>query len=194
MLGRFHKLTPTGYTLIEIIVLVGIIGAMTVIAGPACSRYMRRAKTTEAIDELDKIYKGAAYYYTAPFIDPEGRKILCQFPADQGKTPADSCCAKFGGPDADRDGRCDSNALAWNTRTWSALSYQMLDQAYFVYSWDQNDAVMSNAQATASANADIDCDGIQSTFQRLIHGAPDANENECNSVGASAMFVNHNEE
>lgn len=194
MLNKFRKFNFKGFTLVELMVVVAILGILAVIAVPAFIKYMRRAKTTEAIDELDKIYKGASYYYTAPHVDATGKKIYCQFPADQGTTPAASCCEAFSGPDTDKDDRCDSNSLAWNEKTWSALTFQVTDQVYFVYSWDQNDAVMSVAKATANAHADLDCDGTQSTFQRIINGDPKATYAECASVGASAFFVDNETE
>ncbi|HNU69037.1 MAG TPA: prepilin-type N-terminal cleavage/methylation domain-containing protein, partial [Myxococcota bacterium] len=117
MLNKFRKFNFKGFTLVELMVVVAILGILAVIAVPAFIKYMRRAKTTEAIDELDKIYKGASYYYTAPHVDATGKKIYCQFPADQGTTPAASCCEVYSGPDADKDDRCDSNSLAWNEKT-----------------------------------------------------------------------------
>lgn len=194
MLNKFRKFNFKGFTLVELMVVVAILGILAVIAVPAFIKYMRRAKTTEAIDELDKIYKGASFYYTAPHVDATGKKIYCQFPADQGVTPGTTCCSTLGGKDADQDGRCDSNSTLWNSKTWAALTFQITDQVYFVYSWDGNDAVLDTAKATANAHADLDCDGTQSTFQRIINGDPDATFAECASVGASAFFVDNETE
>ena len=192
MLNKFRKLNVKGFTLVELMVVVAILGILAVIAVPAFIKYMRRAKTTEAIDELDKIYKGAAYYYTAPHIAATGSKIYCQFPADQGLTPGVTCCASS--VDGNADGRCDSNSLAWNTKSWASLSFQVTDEVYFVYSFDQNDSVMNAARATANAHADLDCDGTYSTFQRLIFGDPNAIYAECSQVGSSAFFVDNETE
>lgn len=194
MLNKFRKFNFKGFTLVELMVVVAILGILAVIAVPAFIKYMRRAKTTEAIDELDKIYKGASFYYTAPHVDATGKRIFCQFPADQGVTPGTTCCSTLGGKDDDQDGRCDSNSLAWNEKTWSALTFQITDQVYFVYSWDGNDAVLTLSKATANAHADLDCDGTQSTFQRIINGDPQATFAECASVGASAFFVDNETE
>ena len=194
MLSKFRKFNFKGFTLVELMVVVAILGILAVIAVPAFIKYMRRAKTTEVIDELDKIYKGAAYYYTAPHVKANGEKIFCQFPAVQGLTPATSCCDNVSGPDTDSDGRCDSNSLAWNTKTWSALTFQITDQVYFTYSWDWNARVMQDAQATANAHADLDCDGTYSTFQRLIFGDPLATYAECANRGSSAFFVDQETE
>jgi hypothetical protein len=157
-------------------------------------KYNRRAKTSEAIDQIDKMVKGAAFYYTKPFIDANGQKQPCQFPATQGPTPVEAtCCRDLGGPDRDRDDRCDSNPDSWTELTWSALTYQMNDQHYFVYSFDSS-GVLSQAQFTASAFGDLDCDGVQSTFQRIGWGDPQANFAECAMYGSPAFFVDNETE
>lgn len=195
-MNRLRKAGFKGFTLVELMVVVAILGILAVIAVPAFIKYMRRAKTTEAIDELDKIYKGAAYYYTAPHVDIKGSKLYCQFPVDQAVTPDTTCCGSLGSTqDDDGDERCDSNSDMWNTKTWAALSFQMTDQHYFVYSWDWKDGtVMKAAQATANAHADLDCDGTQSTFQRLAFGDPKATYAECSQVGSSAFYVENETE
>lgn len=192
------RFSRKGFTLIELMIVVAILGILAVVAVPAFIKYMRRAKTTEAIDELDKIFKGAVLYYATPHISKAGSKIHCQFPADQGITPSQKTCCSSGvggGPDTDHDDRCDVNSLAWNTLTWEALSFQMNDQHYFVYSFDNLDgSEMTTAMFTAQANADLDCDGTQSTFQRIGWGDPKATYAECSANGSSAFYVEHETE
>ena len=182
---RKHK---KGFTLIELMIVVAILAILATVAVPAFIKYMRKAKTTEAIDELDKIYKGAAVYYTEPKVDANGNKLECQFPADQGVTPIEgTCCANLGGPDTDNDDRCDADADIWNTETWSALSFQMNDQHYYVYAFD-SEGVGKDAAFTASAYGDLDCDGQQSTFQKMGRGDPAARHSECSMQGAAAFY------
>jgi len=190
---RFNR---KGFTLIELMIVVAILGILAVVAVPAFVKYMRRAKTTEAIDELDKIYKGAVLYYTTPHVSKVGSKIQCQFPMDQAQTPSTTCCSSNGlsGPDSNSDDRCDVNSTAWNTRTWEALDFQMNDQHYFVYSFDNNGSTLAGAQFTAQANADLDCDGTQSTFQRIGWGDPKATYAECAANGSAAFYVEHETE
>jgi prepilin-type N-terminal cleavage/methylation domain-containing protein len=192
MLARFRKFNFKGFTLVELMVVVAILGILAVIAVPAFIKYMRRAKTTEAVDELDKIVKGASSYYTTPRVNAQGSKIYCQFPTTQNLTPGDTCCDAT--LDADADGRCDSNSENWNSKTWAALTFQITDQVYFVYSFSSNGQVLQSAQATANAHADLDCDTDMSTFQRLLFGDPQAQYAECSSVGASAMYFDNETE
>ena len=192
MLSKLKKVNFKGFTLVELMVVVAILGILAVIAVPAFIKYMRRAKTTEAIDELDKIYKGSAFYYTSPHIDKNGSRMYCQFPTNQGLTPANDCCKTAS--DGNKDGRCDSNSNAWNTVTWSALTFQVNDEVYFQYSYASNGSALDKAAATANAHADLDCDTTYSTFQRLVWGDPKATYIECASVGSSAFFVDQETE
>lgn len=183
--------TEKGFTLIELMIVVAILAILAVVAVPAFIKYMRRAKTTEAIDQMDKIYKGAAVYYTTPKVDKAGSKLPCQFPTNQGVTPVEgSCCSTtgLGGPDANADDRCDSDPDIWTTDTWSAMNFQITDEHYFVYSFDAS-GVLSEAGFTVTSNADLDCDGVQSTFQRMGFGDPQANNAECSLRGSAAFYV-----
>ena len=187
-----NKLNSKGFTLIELMIVVAILAILAVVAVPAFIKYMRRAKTTEAIDELDKVYKGAAFYYTKPMIDATGDKIMCQFPAPASVTPTKgTCCSSnsLGGPDANNNDRCDADPVAWTDNdVWAALSFQMNDEHYFVYAFDST-GTLDAAKMTASAHADLDCDGSQSTFQRIGWGDPEASKAECAMYGSAAFYV-----
>jgi len=88
------------------------------------------------------------------------------------------------------------NTLLWNTPTWSALTFQINDEVYFQYSFDSNGSVRNQAQATANAHADLECDATYSTFQRLMFGDPSAANQyvECSQLGSSAFFVDNETE
>lgn len=186
--GEFLRLDMTGPEGASIMAGAAVI---SVTAIPAFIKYMRKAKTAEAIDMLDKIYKGAADYYATPRVSEEtAEKLPCQFPEDQLPTPPErTCCGGLGGPDADGDDRCDPDPDAWSTATWSALKFQITDSHYCVYSFDSNGRTGSDAQFTANAHCDLDCDGTWSTFQRYGKGDPRAMAGECAVVSAAALFT-----
>ena len=159
------------------------------VSGGALTKYMNRAKTTEAIDQLDKMYKSAANYYMTPRVAKgTGAKIDCQFPKTQKLTPDvrdKACCG--GKLDTDGDNRCDVDTTAWTTATWSALNFQMNDQHYFGYSFTSS-GTLAAAKFTAAAHADLDCDGELSTFERYGYGDASASHAECSMKGSSAFF------
>ncbi len=159
--------------------------------GMEFSKYSRKAKTAEAIDMLDKLYKGAADYYSTPRVrEYDASKLDCQFPADQALTPAPgNCCGSLGGPDADGDGKCDADWTAWDSATWYALKFAITEHHYCVYSFDQNEKTGADAQFTANAHCDLDCDGTLSTFQRYGKGDPSVTRGECGIMSAAALFT-----
>ena len=53
-----------GFTLIELMIVVAIIGILAAIALPAFIGYVRRSKTSEATSNLKSLYVGANSYYT----------------------------------------------------------------------------------------------------------------------------------
>jgi type IV pilus assembly protein PilA len=53
----------SGFTLIELMIVVAILGILAAIAIPAFVTYIRRAKTVEATESLSKMFDAAATYY-----------------------------------------------------------------------------------------------------------------------------------
>ncbi len=178
-----------GFTLIELMIVVAILAILSVVAVPAFVKYMRRAKTTEAIDLLSKMIHGAATYFATPHISPLGKRVPCQFPANQGVTPIQgTCCADNGGPDADGDGRCDSDPSLWDTAKWDAVSFDPRDAHYFVYGFESA-GTLTDAEFVGLAYGDLDCDGVMSTFQRRLSGGSSTSVSECSVETASAPYI-----
>ncbi len=182
---------PAGQGLGAGMLLAGIPASVAI---PAFIKYTRRAKTVEAIDMLHQMYRGAAVYYATPHVDGMGNVLPCQFPASVGATPkAGTCCAALGGPDRDGDDRCDADASLWNDPTWKALGFQVSEPHYFVYKFESS-GTGASAAFTASAYADLDCDGVMSTFQRMGFGDPSAEPGECSLKDAKPPYMENETE
>ena len=61
---RKHK-NNEGFTLIELMIVVAIIGILAAVAIPAFINYVKRSKTSEAPANLKALFTGATAYYSA---------------------------------------------------------------------------------------------------------------------------------
>jgi type IV pilus assembly protein PilA len=52
-----------GFTLIELMIVVAIIGILAAVAIPAFMKYIRRSKTSEATMNIRKIFDSSVSYY-----------------------------------------------------------------------------------------------------------------------------------
>ena len=150
-----------GFTLIEIMVTVLIVGILAVVAIPAFMRYMRRARTVEATVNVKRIYDSSVAYYESEHADASQKIVPRQFPAAQADTPAvNACCGQPGD-------KCDPAAAlaSWRTPTWQALNFAMSDPFYYWYRYDSG-GVDRASNFSAWAFGNLDCDSRYSTFMR----------------------------
>jgi type IV pilus assembly protein PilA len=155
----FKRTNQKGFTLIELMIVVAIIGILAAVAIPAFMRYMNRARSTEAEQFIKKIQDGAIAYYHNPS-QPTTTPVGKQFPnTPVGFTPfANDCCS-------DPGGKCAPNAAAWTTGdatgVWAALNFSVDDPHYYVYRFNLTDPVTG---FTAQAQGDLDCDTVRGQF------------------------------
>lgn len=138
-------------------IVVALIGILSAIAVPSFLKYIKRAKTAEARQQLEKMNAGARIYYSEEQRDPATfSPIPPQFPETIGLTPAIPCCDQPGK-------KCVADVSEWSQPTWKALKFSMDDPHFFLYEFESS-GVDNSAVFTAIAHADLDCDGEMSTF------------------------------
>lgn len=140
---------------------------------------MNRRHATGAIDMLGKIAREASRNYVKPHADPTtGNRAPCQFP--QGKvrsTLAQSCCDES--VRVPGTSLCDPAKIEWNRTLWQRLGrFKLRDPHPFIYEYEAS-GTFGDAKFTVSAYADLDCDGIISTYRFVGTGDPNAKKDDC---------------
>ena len=169
-----------GFTLIELMIVVAIIGILAAIAIPAFIGYVRRSKTAEAGGNLRTLFQHAATYYNQ---ERWGRGVLS---AGGGATASTACTV--GTENSGNTPGIGKTRINWSGLTnFTALGFTVSDPVYYRYDMTATAACGNAANAakyTFAATGDLDGDSSLSTFEITV--ASDANNNLFRSPG---MYV-----
>jgi prepilin-type N-terminal cleavage/methylation domain-containing protein len=144
---RSIKRLMAGFTLVELMIVVVILGILAAVAIPAFTRYVKRSKTSEATGNLAKIYQGEVSYFQAS-AERQNRATFISATANPSGTPG--------------TGKFTADVASWNVGEWRDIGFSLDTGSYYQYS-----AAASASEFTATAVGDLDGDGVHSTFQRV---------------------------
>lgn len=109
-----------GFTLIELMLVVGIMGVMSAIAIPSFAGMIKRSKSAEVAGHLNAMFKNAASYYVAE-----------RSSQGQGASVAGHCIVQDGAPSPAQPGRNKQRFEA--DAAFRALGFSIADTVYFSY-------------------------------------------------------------
>jgi type IV pilus assembly protein PilA len=177
---RPPRSSRTGFTLVELMITVGIIGILAAVAIPAFVKYLRRTKTSEAALNIRKMYDSSVVYYEAMHAGPSGQILPKQFPSPQVWTPGQgTCCGQPGQ-------KCAPNQAQWQTPTWQSINFSVDDPHYYSYAVTEVGTGSSIGDVEQlQASADLNCDQVFSLFQRTVTVGPGLQV----LIGAAGMYT-----
>jgi prepilin-type N-terminal cleavage/methylation domain-containing protein len=150
-----------GFTLVELMIVVAIIGILAALAVPSFSRYVKKARAAEAVGHLNKEWAGSLTYYETDHVAPWGLMRPRQFPGDSAAWASSIECACLPGQ------RCMAGNPIWETDlVWRSLSFSVPDTHHYMPGYSGS-GTGTSAQFTAYVKGDLNCDGKLAEFVRL---------------------------
>lgn len=156
------RLSPSfaGFTAIELMNFLGLAAVLSAIGMYALGRYVRHAKTVEAVSSVTSLAGAAADYYNASDATqptgaaPQAVHAMRHFPPSARVPVPDD-------PLSVRGRRYQSNLADWSASPWRELRFSIVQPQCYQYSFDAQGAG-GTAKAIVTAEGDLDGDGVRS--------------------------------
>lgn len=158
-----------GFSVVELLNFLGLAAILSAVGMFALSRYVRHAKTAEAVASVTSLASAAAEYYNTSDAkqpsgaSPEAVHAMRRFPpSSRAAVPED--------PLSVRGRRYQSTLADWSGSPWRELHFSVVQAQHYQYAF-QSDGAGANAKATVVAEGDLDGDGRRSSYSLTV--APD---------------------
>lgn len=164
----FKRIRDRGFTLVELMIVVAIIGILAALAIYGVRKYLMNAKTSEAKTTIGRIAKDAGSAYEREKMD--GSTIALGTTAAIAHALCENAANTVPGTiGLVKNVKYQSDPTEWQTGDalsgWTCLKFMMKDPQYYMYEYLATNVTSGESTFTASAYGDLDGDSATSRFR-----------------------------